>query len=88
MNQDRWRVGLGGKIGLFYLLYNFAVGLKTEKPIVWAPDWRLWKCRKSAEMGDFGVSGPIFKGGVVGYFPPPGTIFVGLYGKVMVLRKY
>ena len=28
------------KIGLFYLLYNFAVGLKTEKTIVWAPDWR------------------------------------------------
>ena len=38
-------------------------------------------------MGDFGVLGPIFKGGVVGYFPPPGTTFFGLYGKVMALRK-
>ena len=27
--KDRYRVGLGGKIGLFYVLYNFTVGLKT-----------------------------------------------------------
>ena len=29
LNKDRYRVGLGGKIGLFYVLYNFTVGLKT-----------------------------------------------------------
>ena len=33
------------------------------------------------------LAGQNLQGGVVGYFPPPETIFFGLYGKVMVLRK-
>ena len=33
------------------------------------------------------LAGQNLQGGVVGYFPPPETIFFGLYRKVMVLRK-
>ena len=30
-NKDELRIDLDGKIGLFYVLYNFAVGKKTKK---------------------------------------------------------